>query len=125
MLQTPIKPYNNTETHSLKKKLPQLKPVEETSGSGDEDEEGVGGRPRSPASSSPQAHHSSSDCGSDLEELLAKSFPGEDLSSLLTRAMGKGVCEKWSVMVEAMWGVCDSGDHMGWKQCVWEGGGEV
>ena len=40
--------------------------------------------------SSPNNQHSSSDRESDLEELLAKDFPHEDLPSLLTRAMGKG-----------------------------------
>ena len=34
--------------------------------------------------------HSSSDPGSDLDELLTKDFPTEDLPSLISRAIGKG-----------------------------------
>ena len=34
--------------------------------------------------------HSSSDPGSDLDELLTRDFPTEDLPSLISRAMGKG-----------------------------------
>ena len=34
--------------------------------------------------------HSSSDPGSDLDELLTKDFSTEDLPSLISRAMGKG-----------------------------------
>ena len=84
MLQTPIKSYSQTETHTKKKGMDKPSVIEGM-GSGDEDEEGME-RPRSP-----QAQHSSSDGGSDLEELLSKKFPQEDLPSHITRAMGKGV----------------------------------
>lgn len=63
------------------------------SGSGDEegDDESSSGRScGSPTFNSPPAQHSSSDPGSDLDELLSKHFPNEDLPSLLTKAMGKG-----------------------------------
>ena len=60
---------------------------------GDDEEEDRPGSPSSP----PNAQHSSSDGGSDLEELLAKDFPHEDLPSLLTRAMGKGT--QWYILV--------------------------
>ena len=56
-------------------------------GPGDDDDEDRPGSPSSP----PNAQHSSSDGGSDLDELLAKDFPHEDLPSLFTRAMGKGI----------------------------------
>ena len=42
--------------------------------------------------------HSSSDPGSDLDELLTRDFPTEDLPSLISRAMGKGelhYCQRW------------------------------
>ena len=95
MLLTPIKPYSPAleqdtggesgdgpgETKTSSKKTTEKVRQD----SGDEDEE----RPGSPTSP-PNAQHSSSDGGSDLEELLAKDFPHEDLPSLITRAMGKG-----------------------------------
>lgn len=82
MLQTPIKPYNSKDIHP--KKTGGAKKPEPIEGTGsDEEEEG------SPTSSSQQ--HSSSDGGSDLEDLLTKDFPQDDLPSLMTRAMGKGM----------------------------------
>ena len=93
MLQTPIKPYSpsataaaptsegHTKRHPKKEGGVASKP---DAGSGDEEEEE--GSPNS----SPQ-QHSSSDNGSDLEDLLTKDFPQDDLPSLITRAMGKGV----------------------------------
>lgn len=85
MLQTPIKPYNS-RTEATPKARGGPKQVKQEpqdgTGSGDEEDEG------SP-SNSPQ-QHSSSDGGSDLEELLTRDFPQEDLPSLITRAMGKG-----------------------------------
>ena len=86
MLLTPIKPYTPAEPNLKKTKTNKLKISEGVSG---DEEEDIVGCPTSPASS-PQAQHSSSDGGSDLEELLAKDFPQEDLPSLITRAMGKG-----------------------------------
>ena len=53
------------------------------------DDSSSGSSSESP-SSSPHPQRSSSDNGSDLEELLGKDFPNEDLPSLITRAMGKG-----------------------------------
>ena len=100
MLLTPIKPYSPAPVAASKDKenegeeegegetkSPEGKVTEKPGQDvgDDEDEE----RPGSP-SSPPNAQHSSSDGGSDLEELLAKDFPHEDLPSLLTRAMGKG-----------------------------------
>ena len=93
MLLTPIKPYIDHEdkeptTTSPLEKCPQGDSKLD-GGSGDEEEDIPNGRSSSPTHS-PQAQHSSSDGGSDLEELLAKDFPQEDLPSLITRAMGKG-----------------------------------
>lgn len=86
MLQTPIKSYTHSpDVQPQKQKVVKpAEPAAEGAGSGDEDEEG------SPTSSPQQ--HSSSDGGSDLEELLTKDFPQDDLPSLITRAMGKGEC---------------------------------
>lgn len=107
MLLTPIKPYSpappapaalqdkeneggeeegegGEETRSLPEGKGREKAHQEA---GDDDEEDRPGSPSSP----PNAQHSSSDGGSDLEELLAKDFPHEDLPSLFTRAMGKGI----------------------------------
>ena len=108
MLLTPIKPYSPvppaapTASHDKEtnegdgegeggetKSPPEGKArekVRQEAGAGDDDDEDRPGSPSSP----PNAQHSSSDGGSDLEELLAKDFPHEDLPSLLTRAMGKG-----------------------------------
>lgn len=82
MLQTPIKPYSgNTETRPKKVgSVPKPEPLEGVGS--DEEEEG------SPTCSPQQ--HSSSDGGSDLEDLLTNDFPQDDLPSLMTRAMGKG-----------------------------------
>lgn len=85
MLQTPIKPYNAADKPAVRMK--KSKPAEAAAGSGDEDEE-LTGPPQSPTSSPQQ--QSSSDGGSDLEELLGRDFPHEDLPSLITRAVGKG-----------------------------------
>lgn len=107
MLLTPIKPYSPvppgapTASHDKEtnegdgegeggetKSPPEGKArekVRQEAGAGDDDDEDRPGSPSSP----PNAQHSSSDGGSDLEELLAKDFPHEDLPSLLTRAMGK------------------------------------
>ena len=84
MLQTPIKPYDSADGHP--KKLGGAKKPEPTEGTGSDDEE-----EGSPTSSQ---QHSSSDGGSDLEDLLTKDFPQDDLPSLMTRAMGKGVWYK-------------------------------
>lgn len=99
MLGTPIKPYSPSDETDNKEQLPvksstspeKSRENKTDGGSGDEDEDGYmpNGRSASP-NLSPQAQHSSSDGGSDLEELLAKDFPHEDLPSLITRAMGKG-----------------------------------
>ena len=90
MLQTPIKPYSSGEV--CPKKVGVAKKPELVEGAGsDEEEEG------SPSSSFQQ--HSSSDGGSDLEDLLMKDFPQDDLPSLITRAMGKGWCEQGIVYV--------------------------
>ncbi len=92
MLQTPIKPYGasataapstSTTAEGNPKKLGGVATKPDAAGSGDEEEEE--GSPNS----SPQ-QHSSSDNGSDLEDLLTKDFPQDDLPSLITRAMGKG-----------------------------------
>ena len=105
MLLTPIKPYSPVpptpaasqdkenegvegegeggETKSPPEGKGREKAQQET---GDDDDDDRPGSPSSP----PNAQHSSSDGGSDLEELLAKDFPHEDLPSLFTRAMGKG-----------------------------------
>ena len=80
MLQTPIKPYSGS-SETRPKKVPRKPDLSEGVGS-DEEEEG------SPTCSPHQ--HSSSDGGSDLEDLLTKDFPQDDLPSLMTRAMGKG-----------------------------------
>ena len=85
MLQTPIKPYTPSQSHKthtgvLPRPNKKLAYGNCGVGSGDEEE-------RAP---SPQPH-SSSDNGSDLEDLLDKEFPPEDLPSLITRAIGKGV----------------------------------
>lgn len=82
MLQTPIKPYNSGDSHP--KKVDGAKKPEPTEGTGSDDEE-----EGSPTSSQ---QHSSSDGGSDLDDLLTKDFPQDDLPSLITRAMGKGGC---------------------------------
>ena len=97
MLLTPIKPYSPCseqedeeepgESSGGKITPTRKSPEKPRQESGDDDEEE---RPASP-SSPPNAQHSSSDGGSDLEELLAKDFPHEDLPSLITRAMGKGI----------------------------------
>ena len=96
MLLTPIKPYSPaSEKESIgdtagegETKSPPSKTAEKSrQDSGDDEEEERPGSPSSP----PNAQPSSSDPGSDLEELLAKDFPHEDLPSLVTRAMGKGM----------------------------------
>ena len=43
--------------------------------------------------------HSSSDPGSDLDELLSKDFPTEDLPSLISRAMGKGMLVECTLFI--------------------------
>ena len=103
MLLTPIKPYSpappaapaasqdkeNSDGEGEGEGGETKSPPEEKESqqeAGDDDEEDRPGSPSSP----PNAQHSSSDGGSDLEELLAKDFPHEDLPSLFTRAMGKG-----------------------------------
>ena len=102
MLLTPIKPYsplsendseNSGESSGGKKTPPRKSPEKPRQESGDDEDEERPGSPTSP----PNAQHSSSDGGSDLEELLAKDFPHEDLPSLITRAMGKGnnVSQSW------------------------------
>lgn len=104
MLRTPIKPYMPSNQDEVGDAKPERKhrhrrmgktspqPKSEPS-SGDEDE--GGGREReedegSSGSSNESPQRSSSDNGSDLEELLAKDFPNEDLPWLITRAIGKG-----------------------------------
>lgn len=72
MLATPIKPYNRSSSPNVRK-TPEVNP-DPPVGSGDEEDE--------------SKQQSSSD--SELEELLARDFPHEDLPSLITRAMGKG-----------------------------------
>jgi len=101
MLMTPIKPYSSLEVpprdHPASQERKDLRGSVDgvgdggvTAGSGDEEgDDSSSGRSGSPTSS-PQAQHSSSDGGSDLEELLGKDFPHEDLPSLITRAIGKG-----------------------------------
>ena len=100
MLQTPIKPYSPTQakkssrssgSNNMSINRPLVRDTSTNSsttaglgvwvGSGDEEER----------VSSPH-QHSSSDAGSDLEELLTKDYPQEDLPSLITRAIGKGEC---------------------------------
>lgn len=96
MLMTPIKPYS-PEAPSAEQPASQERKEPGsggdgggTPGSGDEEQDdSSSGRSGSPTSSS-HAQHSSSDGGSDLEELLARDFPHEDLPSLITRAIGKG-----------------------------------
>lgn len=81
MLQTPIKPYNSKDIHPKKiGRANKPGPIEGTGS--DEEEDG------SPTSSH---QHSSSDGGSDLEDLLSKDIPEDDLPSLMARAMGKGM----------------------------------
>lgn len=75
MLATPIKPYNYSSSPSVPNKTPEVN-SNPTAGSGDEEDE--------------SKQQSSSD--SELEELLARNFPHEDLPSLITRAIGKGEC---------------------------------
>ncbi len=106
MLRTPIKPFSPSEPevpstgrkHRHRrsgKTSPRLNPEpcsgdeDETGGRG-EDESSSGSSNESPSSSSPRSQRSSSDNGSDLEDLLVKDFPNEDLPSLITRAIGKG-----------------------------------
>lgn len=50
----------------------------------------LGNEDSSEEGSGSPGQHSSSDPGSDLDELLTKDFPTADLPSLLSRAMGKG-----------------------------------
>ena len=98
MLMTPIKPYS-PEVPSAEQPASQERKEPGsgggyggggTPGSGDEEQDDrSSGRSGSPTSYS-HAQHSSSDGGSDLEELLARDFPHEDLPSLITRAIGKG-----------------------------------
>ena len=88
MLFTPIKPYS-LDSEKEGEKVAETtvsSPKKPRQDSGEDDEEERPGSPSSP----PNAQHSSSDGGSDLEELLTKDFPHEDLPSLITRAMGKG-----------------------------------
>ena len=73
MLGTPIKPYMCSDSPVVHK---SSEPASDPCGSCDEEEE-------------EGKQHSSSD--SELEELLTKDFPHEDLPSLITRAIGKGV----------------------------------
>ena len=102
MLMTPIKPYSSEvppREHPASQERKDRRGSGDgvgdgdgggTAGSGDEEgDDSSSGRSGSPTSS-PQAQHSSSDGGSDLEELLGKDFPNEDLPSLITRAIGKG-----------------------------------
>lgn len=82
MLQTPIKPYNPSQSRKACATAATNKKAFKVgmgAGSGDEDDR----------AQSPQPH-SSSDNGSDLDDLLDKEFPPEDLPSLITRAIGKG-----------------------------------
>ena len=96
MLLTPIKPYSpdsekegegEIAEDGVTKSPPRKSVAKPRQDSGDDEEEDRPGSPSSP----PNAQPSSSDPGSDLEELLAKDFPHEDLPSLITRAMGKGI----------------------------------
>lgn len=92
MLQTPIKPYSPSQTRktcaagmaSQSNKKAGFK-AGLGAGSGDEDERAQSPQPQS-----------SSDNGSDLDDLLAKDFPQEDLPSLITRAIGKGTLTQQS-----------------------------
>lgn len=100
MLKTPIKPYSPAEQESKTKRKrrrvkagsPQPKPESEATSGEENDEDSSSGSSCCSPSASPRPQRSSSDGGSDLDELLAKDFPHEDLPSLITRALGKGVC---------------------------------
>ena len=99
MLRTPLKPYSPSAEagqHKLKHKSRRKgkasshrAEAEGGTTSGEEGDSSSGSSCDSPTGS-PRPQRSSSDGGSDLEELLTKDFPHEDLPSLITRAMGKG-----------------------------------
>jgi len=95
MLQTPIKPYTPSQTHRTRDgMLPRSSKKLASFGSGGGG--GVGSGDEDERAQSPQPH-SSSDNGSDLEDLLDKEFPPEDLPSLITRAIGKGEAGGWKI----------------------------
>ncbi len=95
MLATPIKPYNRSSSPNVRK---TTEVTSEPVGSGDEEDE--------------SKHQSSSD--SELEDLLTRDFPHEDLPSLITRAMGKGVCVCVCVVC-----VCVVCGYSVWVYCVY------
>ena len=93
MLQTPIKPFSPTFSQNRKNTSSYGlagKPHANNTNTGVRTGLCVGSGDEEERVSSPHLH-SSSDAGSDLEELLTKDFPQEDLPSLITRAIGKGL----------------------------------
>lgn len=97
---TPIKPYTSEEHTSTAGEGEFAKPSVTAGGSQgssdtvpehteEKENSSSGGSSCSSPSSSPCLHRSSS-VGSDLDELLGKEFPQEDLPSLITRTIGKG-----------------------------------
>lgn len=97
MLRTPLKPYSPSEEEGQHKhksrrkgKTSSHRPEAEGGTTSGEEEDSSSGSSCDSPTGSPHPQRSSSDGGSDLEELLTKDFPHEDLPSLITRAMGKG-----------------------------------
>lgn len=94
MLGTPLKPYASprqptTAGDSGDSKSLSQEYQEDNRCDNEDSSSSGGGSPYSSNSSSPRLQRSSS-IGSDLDELLAKDFPQEDLPSLITRSLGKG-----------------------------------